>query len=260
MRLTKLRVLYNHHSSEGKDADQRLTYSSDLTAVWSMESARPTGSIRPFSSSLAASSWNETKGEKKRRRIWCEWHSKSTRRLEPESLLHKQINLKHSAQPPDYKCEVDESCFSSRTEWCPYDCWQHTPMTKCLQDETAYTIFQFLLPANELVDSHSHYLCFTEKWCCQQATQHFLPLQLVHMSHWALVLGHELANVHVSWTQSKKRMVSHRPPRCAAMIQQEVFKTDFRDQECITGVSTCWKCVKLENRTSVISSGPSVVS
>lgn len=30
-----------------------------------MESARPTGSIRPFSSSLAASSWNETKGEKK---------------------------------------------------------------------------------------------------------------------------------------------------------------------------------------------------
>lgn len=65
MRLTKLRVLYNHHSSEGKDADQRLTYSSDLTAVWSMESARPTGSIRPFSSSLAASSWNETKGEKK---------------------------------------------------------------------------------------------------------------------------------------------------------------------------------------------------
>lgn len=108
--------------------------------------------------------------------------------------------------------------------------------------------------------SHSHYLCFTEKWCCQQATQHFLPLQLVYMSHWALVLGHELANVHVSWTQSKKRMVSHRPQRCAAMIQQEVFKTDFRDQECITGVSTCWKCVKLENRTSVISSGPSVVS
>lgn len=66
MRLTKLRVLYNHHSSEGKDADQRVTYSSDLKAVWSMESARPTGSIRPFSSSLAASSWNETKGEKKK--------------------------------------------------------------------------------------------------------------------------------------------------------------------------------------------------
>lgn len=156
----------------------------------------------------------ERNKRREKRRIWCEWHSKSTRRLEPESLLHKQINLKHSAQPPDYKCEVDESCFSSRTEWCPYDCWQHTPMTKCLQDETAYTIFQFLLPANEVVDSHSHYLCFTEKWCCQQATQHFLPLQLVHMSHWALVLGHELANVHVSWMQSKKRMVSHRPQMC----------------------------------------------
>lgn len=38
------------------------------------------------------------------------------------------------------------------------------------------------------------------------------------------------------------------------------LKTDFRDQECITGVSMCWKCVNLENRTSVISSGPSVVS
>lgn len=202
----------------------------------------------------------ERNKRRKERRIWSEWHSKSTRRLESESLLHKQINVKLSAQPPHYKCEVDESCLSSRTDWCPYDCWQHTPMTKCLHDETAYTIFQFFLPANELVDSHSHYLCFIEKWCCQQATQHFLPLQLVHMSHWALVLGHELANVHVSWTQSKKRMVSHRPPRCAAMIQQEVFKTDFRDQECITSVSTCWKCVKLENRTSVISSGPSVVS
>lgn len=34
-----------------------VTYSSDLTGVWSMqESARPTGSIRPFSSSLASSS------------------------------------------------------------------------------------------------------------------------------------------------------------------------------------------------------------
>lgn len=37
------------------DHDWR-TYSSDLTGVWSMESARPTGSILPFSSCLASSS------------------------------------------------------------------------------------------------------------------------------------------------------------------------------------------------------------
>lgn len=49
-----------------------MTYSSDLTGVWSMqESARPTGSILPFSSSLASSSWNRAQ-ESKRGVRWCQ--------------------------------------------------------------------------------------------------------------------------------------------------------------------------------------------
>lgn len=43
-----------------EETGEAWTYSSDLTGVWSMqESARPTGSILPFSSSLASSSCNK---------------------------------------------------------------------------------------------------------------------------------------------------------------------------------------------------------
>jgi len=106
------------------EADQWPTHSRDLTGVCSMqESARPTGSILPFSSSLVSSSWNKTQTKEEDEVSDDNTSAVCQRLLHIYKRFHfaKLISCYESVPG---SVPVHSPLVTHNRDWMPHACWQ----------------------------------------------------------------------------------------------------------------------------------------